>query len=89
MGRCLRDGARGGRGCRNSGGAAWREVGAAGGGYAENEQRTNKGKSSMLSLENALAMGPMVYCVPDGAGGVFGVFLSSRTVRAAPCEGNA
>ena len=43
----------------------------------------------MLSLENALAMGPMVYCVPDGAGGVFGVFLSSRTVRAAPCEGNA
>lgn len=63
---------------------AWREVGAAFGGCAENEQRTNNGKPFMPSLENALAMWPMACCVPNGAGGALGVSLPSRTVRAAP-----
>lgn len=61
-------------------------VGAAFGGCAENEQRTNNGKPSMPSLGNALAMLPMVCCVPDGAGVALGVLLPSRTVRAAPRE---
>lgn len=64
----------------------WREVGAVFGDCAENEQRTNNGKPSMPSLENALAMWPMVCCVPNGAGGALGVSLPSRTVRAAPRE---
>ena len=50
------------------------------------EQRANNGKPSMPSLENALAMWPMVCCVPNGAGGALGVSLPSRTVRAAPRE---
>ena len=56
------------------------------GGCAENEQRANNGKPSMPSLENALAMWPMVCCEPNGAGGALGVSLPSRTVRAAPRE---